>query len=339
MLPTTHVSRASESDLAALATMRIALGWHPNQWLLQALHRCDCARLFVVREPEPHAGAHPARAGGILAAASAVNYGARGFIGNVMVVPAAQRRGLGRAVMRAALAWLCENGTSVVELDATPEGRPLYKQLGFRGIGNSWFLRSTVRPLHLRELERHSTTIDVDPAGPSALSAIAPLDEAAFGGDRSMLFRHILAGDAARLYVGRDAAHAVAGFLVARPFALELEDGADSSGAGHATVRLGPWVARSPGTAAALLRYALADAEAGGWIQWGRDPTVLACIAGNNVPALELARTCGLEPIEDDLRMRLVLAPISDDAVARAPETVALGRPEWLYAMTAPMVG
>lgn len=45
-------------------------------------------------------------------------------------------RGLGRAVLRAVLAWFEERGVDNVELHATPQGEALYRSEGFwRGIG------------------------------------------------------------------------------------------------------------------------------------------------------------------------------------------------------------
>lgn len=45
--------------------------------------------------------------------------------------PAYRRRGLGRAVLVALLDWLWANGAGGAELNASDEGEPLYRSLGF----------------------------------------------------------------------------------------------------------------------------------------------------------------------------------------------------------------
>ncbi len=50
--------------------------------------------------------------------------------------PAYRRRGLGRAVLDALLAWLWAQGVACVELHATAEGDPLYRSFGFEDPAN-----------------------------------------------------------------------------------------------------------------------------------------------------------------------------------------------------------
>jgi GNAT superfamily N-acetyltransferase len=54
-----------------------------------------------------------------------------GWIGMMVVTPAARHQGVGRALMDMALRHLREAGIPTVKLDATPAGRPLYESLGF----------------------------------------------------------------------------------------------------------------------------------------------------------------------------------------------------------------
>lgn len=58
--------------------------------------------------------------------------GRRAYISSVSVDPAFRRRGLARAVMGHLGAELTRRGIDRVELHATPDGRRLYEQLGFR---------------------------------------------------------------------------------------------------------------------------------------------------------------------------------------------------------------
>ncbi|MFG3258882.1 GNAT family N-acetyltransferase [Streptomyces sp. NPDC048172] len=58
----------------------------------------------------------------------------RGRVGNVLGVvtdPAHRRRGHSRALMRELLGWFREHGVDRVDLHASREGEPLYRDLGF----------------------------------------------------------------------------------------------------------------------------------------------------------------------------------------------------------------
>lgn len=57
--------------------------------------------------------------------------GRRGWISNMSTLPAARRRGHGRAVLHALLDWLRAQGVVRVDLRATPAGEPLYRAAGF----------------------------------------------------------------------------------------------------------------------------------------------------------------------------------------------------------------
>jgi GNAT superfamily N-acetyltransferase len=330
MPPLARVTTATEADLATIADMRRELGWHPNRWLLNALHTWSAGQLFVIRGSLDEGAARESGSSphDILAAAAAAAYGLRGFVGNVMVHASVRRQGLGRALMIEALNWLRTREASVVELDATPEGRPLYERLGFRGMQPSWFMRTHIGQRQRRTLAQLGAAVAIDTRGFGSLGEIERLDRMAFGADRLGLLQHILAGGDCRLHLAHDESEEVVGYLVARQLS-----------GGDTTVRVGPWVATSPSVAAALLPHALGVAEAEAWIRHGDAASVVACIEGTNHRALELARTCGLHVVEDDLRMWLSLANGNGGDRFDGVEPAALGRPEWVYAMTAPMVG
>jgi len=46
-----------------------------------------------------------------------------------------RRRGCARAVLQALVDWYDDHGVRVIELHATPEGEPLYRELGFEDEG------------------------------------------------------------------------------------------------------------------------------------------------------------------------------------------------------------
>ncbi|QCX74442.1 Acetyltransferase (GNAT) family protein [Streptomyces sp. YIM 121038] len=54
-----------------------------------------------------------------------------GFVLGVVTDPAHRRRGHSRAIMRGLLDWFREQGAARVDLHASPDGEPLYRDLGF----------------------------------------------------------------------------------------------------------------------------------------------------------------------------------------------------------------
>ncbi len=55
----------------------------------------------------------------------------RAVILNVYTEPEFRKRGIGRLIMMAIMAWVREQGLRSVNLHASSEGRPLYEKLGF----------------------------------------------------------------------------------------------------------------------------------------------------------------------------------------------------------------
>ena len=60
---------------------------------------------------------------------------ASGYVANVFVEDRHRRRGVASALTRAAIEWLRSIGCTVVRLQASAQGRPLYESLGFRPSG------------------------------------------------------------------------------------------------------------------------------------------------------------------------------------------------------------
>ncbi|PZF95081.1 GNAT family N-acetyltransferase [Micromonospora deserti] len=58
--------------------------------------------------------------------------GQTGYVYNVVTEPAHRRRGHSRACLLALLDWYRDRGVRRVDLRASPDGAPLYRQLGFR---------------------------------------------------------------------------------------------------------------------------------------------------------------------------------------------------------------
>ncbi len=61
----------------------------------------------------------------------------RGHIASMSTDPRYRRRGHGRAVFEALMAWFAGQGIPRVDLRATPDGQPLYAAAGFRVLGGA----------------------------------------------------------------------------------------------------------------------------------------------------------------------------------------------------------
>lgn len=93
----------------------------------------------------------------------------------VLVAERHSRQGLGRRLMRHVVE---EAGTTPLTLYATPLGRPLYEELGFKVTGQAEMVRGRFVPSGRPEVLTRTATAD-------DLPAILRLDEEVFGMDRT----------------------------------------------------------------------------------------------------------------------------------------------------------
>jgi hypothetical protein len=144
-----------------------------------------------------------------------------------------QGRGIGSALFRHELNWLGDRGLSFLRLDATEEGLPIYLRHGFEVVDRS------VR-FHLpNPTPFPKVPGSVHPLAVPDLEELAAFDAPIFGANRTPLFRALLEDFPDRAFATHDRSGRMTGFLFAQPR------------------RLGPWVARDPGDAEALLQAAL----------------------------------------------------------------------------------
>ncbi|MGW5096161.1 GNAT family N-acetyltransferase [Streptomyces nodosus] len=120
--------------------------------------------------------------GGLVTACVVTEYGSRArpdlcAIGMVLVAERHARRGVGRRLMRHVVA---ETGTTTpLTLYATPYGRPLYEELGFKVIGSSEMVRGRFTA------GGPPSTVATRPATGEDLATLVRLDEEVFGTDRT----------------------------------------------------------------------------------------------------------------------------------------------------------
>jgi ribosomal protein S18 acetylase RimI-like enzyme len=203
------------------------------------------------------------------------------WIGMVLVEPAFRRRGIGTALLEAAIGHLRERGkVACIRLDATPQGRPLYEGLGFFA---EWNLRRWVRNAAPTTAPTATSAPDPPLSDPDdGAETVLPasslaLDRAVFGADRSLLL--------ASLRTGSDDA-------------ILLPDGSFGfRRAGERAHYLGPVTAASNASGLALAERLLSRCP--------HDRPLFWDLPEANESASDLAFRLGFEPARVLTRMRL----------------------------------
>ncbi|MFD0062547.1 GNAT family N-acetyltransferase [Streptomyces sp. NPDC056637] len=171
--------------------------------------------------------------GGLVSACVVTDYGppnrpALSAIGMVLVAERHARRGIGRRLMQ----YVVEQAdTTPLTLHATPYGRPLYEELGFKVTGRAEMVRGHFAP------GGPAPSVATRAATAEDLSAILRLDAEVFGTDRTHVLTRLPAfGD--QLRVAEDGGELI-GFAAAWP--------------NMDTHVIGPLIARDTETAKALV--------------------------------------------------------------------------------------
>lgn len=108
-----------DTDIDDCMQLKEAAGWNqtPADW--RALLRCAPQGCFGVEQD-----------GRVVASATAVIHEGTGWVGMVLTDPAFRGRGLATALLRQCLDFL-DGAVETIKLDATAQGEPLYRKLGF----------------------------------------------------------------------------------------------------------------------------------------------------------------------------------------------------------------
>jgi GNAT superfamily N-acetyltransferase len=125
--------------------------------------------------------------GGLVAACVVTEYGPHGLpdlgaIGMVLVAERHARRGVARRLMRHVISLM---GATPLTLHATPYGRPLYEELGFKVAGRAEMLCGHFTP------DRADFGIVTRAATAEDLTTILRLDEEVFGTDRTHIITRL----------------------------------------------------------------------------------------------------------------------------------------------------
>ncbi|MEU7422147.1 GNAT family N-acetyltransferase [Streptomyces sp. NPDC040750] len=278
------IRRLTLRDLRACADLSEDRGWereeHKWGFLLTA------GKGYGIDDPR----------GGLVAACVVTEYGSwerpeLGAVGMVLVAERHARQGVGRRLMRHVVSVM---GTTPLTLHATPYGRPLYEELGFKVTGRAEMLTGTFTPdtAEYGVLTRAATAED--------LPAILRLDEEVFGADRTPLITRLPAF-ADQLRVAEEDGRII-GYTAAWP--------------NMDTHVIGPLIARDTRTAKALV-VALAA---------GTDRPLRTDIDVRHEELLAWAKARGLASVAFNSVMSYGITELPGDWTRRfAPLTVAAG--------------
>ncbi len=261
-----HLRRMQSSDLAFADAVRALAGWNqtPEDW-----------RLLLASEPD---GCFVAEWNGAPAGtATTTCYGTElAWIGMVLVHPDFRRRGIGKALLQHCLDHLRRRQIRCVKLDATPLGKTLYDQSGFR---DEWTLTRWETSAARNTATAAGET--VRPLAAADWEAVRKIDDLAFGVARHEILER-LARRSSRGLIHLSEAGRVDGYGMLRN--------------GSRAAYLGPVVAESVKGGTALMSALLAQAA-------GRP--VFCNIPDVNNGAVDLIKSCGFTAQRPLIRMFL----------------------------------
>ncbi|MGW3014608.1 GNAT family N-acetyltransferase [Streptomyces longwoodensis] len=169
------VRRLTHRDLIACADLSEDRGWprEEHKWGLLL----TAGQGYGIDDP----------AGGLMAACAVTRYGPQerpelGAIGMMLVAERHARRGLGRHLLRHVVSAL---GPTPLTLHATPLGRPLYEELGFKTTGRAEMVSGRFLP------GGPAPTVPTRAATAGDLPAIIRLDLDVFGTDRTHMITRL----------------------------------------------------------------------------------------------------------------------------------------------------
>jgi nucleoside-diphosphate-sugar epimerase/GNAT superfamily N-acetyltransferase len=165
-----------------------------------------------------------------------------GWISMILVTQQYRRRGLATRLMQRCMEALLEDGLTPA-LDATPEGREVYRRIGFKDVYRlSRFIAENPRPLAVRT----PAGVRIRPMEESDLAAVIAYDSPRFGASRAGIIEVLFHRTAPLAHVAETGGR-LCGFGLGRD--------------GRMCDQIGPVVAETEGIAQALLAAALVQAD------------------------------------------------------------------------------
>lgn len=253
----------AKADLEDAARILSSAFQRPGNWLndLHLLHRL---------QPDGYFGAY---VDGVLAGiVGSIIYPSFAYVGMMGVHQEFQRRGLGLALMQHLLRWLEVGNVTLVLLDASKAGQPLYEKLGFVAIDKVYTLQRKAGQ------SSYHYPPEIQPLLLDDLDVISSTDKNIFGTDRSRVLRALLEIYPNRAFGLRDDHRQINGYLIAQER------------------RIGPWVMRDANAAESILRAALCLPFT---------DMITVAVPGMNSEAIALLKSNGFEIVRTNCHMGL----------------------------------
>jgi GNAT superfamily N-acetyltransferase len=227
-----RIRRMGDLDLRRVLELRSVVRWSADPNAFDLVRGMRDARWAVAEAPD----------GALAGMVGAVPLGRIGILCHLAVRDDYRKIGLGARLSSWAVLYLRSRGARVIRLHSTREAEGLYLSLGFRpGAARTVYrLEEAPKTLRLREGadgHRVETLLLGD------LPELCGVDHWSYGADRSALILAILRLHPGGGLVARDSSGCIKGYLVRSTSAR--------------TIRIGPFLASTPGVARLLLARAM----------------------------------------------------------------------------------
>lgn len=246
-----RIRALTSTDIPAGMHLKDLAGWNQTEEDWRRFLRSDPEGCFVAEWSGQAAGT----------VATIIYENRFAWIGMVLVDPDLRGKGIGTALLQQAIDHLDARGIPCLKLDATPQGRPIYERLGFRG-------EYEIERCFL-EKEAGARLSAVASREARELDSVWEMDREVFGADRRALLQSI-AKDAPEYVIVARESGALTGYAFGRK----------GSRADH----LGPWVASNASAAAEILRN---------FLRSSRRETVFVDVVKDNAWGPELVSQAG----------------------------------------------
>ncbi len=267
-----RIRRMGDLDLRRILELRSVVRWAADPDAFDLLRGMRDARWAVAEAPD----------GTLAGMVGAVPLGRIGILCHLAVRDDYRKIGLGARLSSWAILYLRSRGARVIRLHSTQQAEGLYLSLGFRpGAARTVYrLEEAPKTMRLRDGadgHRVETLLLGD------LPELCGVDHWCYGADRSALILAILRLHPGGGLVARDSSGGIKGYLVRSTSEL--------------TIRIGPFVASTPGDPRLLLARALGAT--------GGSPVEVTVPGPAESEVHDLLLEFGFEGIRDRLQMEL----------------------------------